>query len=98
MGKLAATDRRRLKSLNHSLTLDLVVLHRDYHAVAQAQDIAARWLQEMGLTLKPSKTRIGHTLPYGQEIWTHPFTNSYVRTIHCSWACLPPCYRPYSLS
>ena len=41
---------------------DLVVVHRDYHAVAQAQDIAARWLQEMGLTLKPSKTRIGHTL------------------------------------
>src|SRR5467141_5107708 len=41
---------------------DLVVLHRDYHAIAQAQDIAARWLQEMGLTLKPSKTRIGHTL------------------------------------
>ena len=41
---------------------DLVVLHRDYHAIAQAQDIAACWLQEMGLTLKPSKTRIGHTL------------------------------------
>ncbi len=41
---------------------DLVVLHRDYHAIAQAQDIAASWLQEMGLTLKPSKTRIGHTL------------------------------------
>ena len=27
---------------------DLVVLHRDSHAIAQAQDIAARWLQEMG--------------------------------------------------
>jgi len=36
--------------------------------------------------------------PYGQEIWTHPFTNSYVLTIHCSLACLPACYRPYSLS
>jgi Helix-turn-helix of DDE superfamily endonuclease len=36
--------------------------------------------------------------PYGQEIWTHPFANSYVLTIHCSLACLPPCYRPYSLS
>jgi len=23
---------------------DLVVLHRDYHAIAQAQDIVARWL------------------------------------------------------
>ena len=37
-------------------------------------------------------------MPYGQEIWTHPFTNSYVPTSHCSLACLPPCYRPYSLS
>jgi hypothetical protein len=27
---------------------DLVVLHRDYHAIAQAQDIAAHWLHEMG--------------------------------------------------
>jgi RNA-directed DNA polymerase len=27
---------------------DLVVLHRDSHAIAQAQDIAAHWLQEMG--------------------------------------------------
>jgi hypothetical protein len=40
----------------------------------------------------------GLRFPYGQEIWTHPFTNSYVLTIHCSLACLPPCYRPYSLS
>ena len=40
----------------------LVVFHRDYDAIVQAQDIASRWLQEMGLTLKPSKTRIGHTL------------------------------------
>jgi hypothetical protein len=44
------------------------VLHRDYHAIAQAQDIAARWLQEMGLTLKPSKTRIGHTLHPVEDI------------------------------
>jgi RNA-directed DNA polymerase len=41
---------------------DLVVFHRDYDAIVQAQDLASRWLQEMGLTLKPSKTRIGHTL------------------------------------
>jgi RNA-directed DNA polymerase len=41
---------------------DLVVFHRDYDAIVQAQDIASRWLQEMGLALKPSKTRIGHTL------------------------------------
>jgi RNA-directed DNA polymerase len=41
---------------------DLVVFHRDYDVIVQAQDIASRWLQEMGLALKPSKTRIGHTL------------------------------------
>jgi hypothetical protein len=40
----------------------LVVCHRDYHAIGQAQDIAARWRQEMGLALKPRKTRIGHAL------------------------------------
>jgi RNA-directed DNA polymerase len=41
---------------------DLVVFHRDYDAIVQVQDIASKWLQEMGLTLKPSKTRVGHTL------------------------------------
>lgn len=41
---------------------DLVVFHHDYDAIMQVQDIASRWLQEMGLTLQPSKTRIGHTL------------------------------------
>ena len=41
---------------------DLVVFHRDAQAIVQAQDLASRWLQEMGLTLKPSKTRIGPTL------------------------------------
>jgi RNA-directed DNA polymerase len=41
---------------------DLVVFHRDYNAIVQAQDMASRWLQEIGLALKPSKTRIGHTL------------------------------------
>ena len=29
---------------------------------ARAWEITARWLQELGLALKPSKTRLGHTL------------------------------------
>jgi RNA-directed DNA polymerase len=41
---------------------DLVVLHRDQAAIEQAWEITARWLQELGLALKPSKTRMGHTL------------------------------------
>jgi RNA-directed DNA polymerase len=41
---------------------DFVVLHRDCEVIVQAKTIAATWLQGMGLVLKPSKTRIGHTL------------------------------------
>ena len=48
MRKPAATDRPSLQSMSHSFTLDLVVLHRDYHAIVQAQDIAPHWLQELG--------------------------------------------------
>ena len=41
---------------------DLVILHEDRQIVMQCQDVAAEWLQDMGLRLKPSKTRITHTL------------------------------------
>jgi RNA-directed DNA polymerase len=41
---------------------DLVVLHPDRQVIAQCQQIAANWLRDMGLELKPSKTRITHTL------------------------------------
>jgi len=41
---------------------DFVVLHRDYDVVMRAKAIAAAWLHDVGLTLKPSKTRIAHTL------------------------------------
>jgi RNA-directed DNA polymerase len=41
---------------------DFVVLHEDLAVIEQAQQIAAAWLQGMGLELKPSKTRITHTL------------------------------------
>ena len=39
-----------------------MVLHHDLAAIERAQQIAAEWLTGMGLELKPSKTRIGHTL------------------------------------
>lgn len=40
---------------------DLVVLHKDRAIVEQCQEVLAEWLQNMGLELKPSKTRITHT-------------------------------------
>jgi RNA-directed DNA polymerase len=41
---------------------DFVILHENREVVKRCQDVAAEWLQEMGLELKPSKTRITHTL------------------------------------
>jgi RNA-directed DNA polymerase len=40
---------------------DLVVLHKDRAIIEQCQEGLAEWLQNMGLELKPSKTRITHT-------------------------------------
>ena len=40
---------------------DLVVLHKDHAIIEQCQEVLADWLQNMGLELKPSKTRITHT-------------------------------------
>src|SRR5262249_19896307 len=41
---------------------DFVVLHEKEDVVREAQTVIAEWLKTMGLELKPSKTRIGHTL------------------------------------
>lgn len=41
---------------------DFCVLHRDLSVIQQCQQIVQDWLQGMGLELKPSKTRIAHTL------------------------------------
>ena len=41
---------------------DFVILHPDLGTVEQAATDAAAWLGSMGLELKPSKTRIVHTL------------------------------------
>jgi len=41
---------------------DFLVLHRDVGVIKEAQQLAAEWLAGMGLELKPSKTRITHTL------------------------------------
>src|SRR5207253_48319 len=41
---------------------DFVVLHADEVEVRKAQQLIAKWLQSIGLELKPSKTRLSHTL------------------------------------
>ena len=46
---------------------DLVVLHEDLTVIQQGQEILSDWLKDMGLELKPSKTRIAHTLREIQE-------------------------------
>lgn len=41
---------------------DFVVIHRDREVIDRVREIAAEWLKDMGLEMKPSKTRITHTL------------------------------------
>jgi len=41
---------------------DFVVLHEDRQVIEQVRHLAAQWLAGVGLELKPTKTRISHTL------------------------------------
>jgi RNA-directed DNA polymerase len=41
---------------------DFVVLDENLESIQQAKEIISEWLKDMGLELKPSKTRITHTL------------------------------------
>ncbi|MBD2458366.1 group II intron reverse transcriptase/maturase [Nostoc sp. FACHB-87] len=41
---------------------DFVILHEDINAITKCKQVISEWLSEMGLELKPSKTRIAHTL------------------------------------
>ena len=41
---------------------DFVILHEDITVVQRCQQIITEWLKGMGLELKPSKTRLAHTL------------------------------------
>ena len=47
---------------------DFVILHEDKTVVQRCKEIISEWLNDMGLELKPSKTRLAHTLNnYEQE-------------------------------
>ena len=41
---------------------DFVIIHEDLNVILECKEIIADWLSDMGLELKPSKTRLTHTL------------------------------------
>ncbi|QOV24656.1 group II intron reverse transcriptase/maturase [Anabaenopsis elenkinii CCIBt3563] len=46
---------------------DFVILHENLTVIEQCREILVKWLSEMGLELKPSKTRLAHTLYENQS-------------------------------
>jgi RNA-directed DNA polymerase len=65
--EFARTLKGHKKNNEQSLTLvryadDFVIIHEDLSVVLKCQEIIKDWLLEIGLEIKPSKTRITHTL------------------------------------
>jgi len=65
--KFASTWKGRKNRNESSLSIiryadDFVILHKDIERITQCKKIIENWLKEVGLELKPSKTRISHTL------------------------------------
>ena len=54
-------DKRRTLNLIRYAD-DFVILHKDYSVVQRCREIISEWLNDMGLELKLSKTRLTHTL------------------------------------
>ncbi|WP_066424121.1 group II intron reverse transcriptase/maturase [Anabaena sp. 4-3] len=46
---------------------DFVILHEDITVVQKCREIISEWLNDMGLVLKPSKTKLVHTLKQYQQ-------------------------------
>jgi RNA-directed DNA polymerase len=72
---------------------DLVVLYRTREGIEQARSRLASWLKDMGLEMKPSKTRVAHTLEaleteppgfdfLGFEIRQYPVGKHHSGTLH----------------
>lgn len=65
--EFAETWKGNKRTNRYSLSLiryadDFVILHEDITVVQRCRDIISEWLVDMGLELKPSKTRLTHTL------------------------------------
>ena len=65
--KFARTLKGGKRDNEQSLSLiryadDFVILHKDLKVILQCKSIIENWLKDIGLELKPSKTRISHTL------------------------------------
>ncbi|MDJ0594672.1 MAG: group II intron reverse transcriptase/maturase [Pleurocapsa sp. MO_226.B13] len=65
--KYARTWKGRKEKNERSISLiryadDFVILHKDLEVILNSQKIIENWLEDIGLELKPSKTRISHTL------------------------------------
>ena len=52
--------RKRLSLIRYAD--DFVILHKDLNVILKCKEIIENWLIDIGLELKPSKTRITHTL------------------------------------
>ncbi len=60
---------------------DLVVLHPDLEVIKEIQVLISQWLATLGLTLKPSKTKIVHTLnPVEEQKPGFDFLGSNIRS------------------
>jgi RNA-directed DNA polymerase len=65
--KFARTWKGNKRNNERSLSIiryadDFVILHKNIERIIQCKEIIENWLAEIGLELKPSKTRISHTL------------------------------------
>jgi RNA-directed DNA polymerase len=60
-GKGSKANKRQALSLIRYAD-DFVIIHEDLNVVKKSQEIIAEWLRDMGLELKPSKTKLTHTL------------------------------------
>jgi RNA-directed DNA polymerase len=58
---------------------DFVVIHSDLSIIQKSQQIIAEWLKDMGLELKPSKTRITHTFTPYQGVVGFDFLGFHIR-------------------
>ena len=58
---------------------DFVVLHEDITVIQKCQQSISEWLKDMGLELKPSKTKISHTLKKYEENVGFNFLGFHIR-------------------